>query len=364
MIHILVSGIGGPTPRSFSLALQKYSNIDTFRFVGTDINPLAYGLYQKNLFNSTYVIPRPEAPNYWDLIEEIVRKESIDMAIVLSELEVLAWSKRQKKGRLPCKALLPDPILAEVLFDKSKMTDLLDPLKLVPPSISFNRHLCDFSEIFRQLGSDFWVRSSSGTSGLGSLHIDGLESLQNWIQINPKVENFLGSQFLPGRNLACKLLYHDGKLIRSATGERVNYIMSKVAPSGITGNTSFGRLLNEPKLVEVAIKAMDYLFSVTGAPKHGFFTVDMKEDAEGNPLITEINIRHVAFTQCFAAGGANFAEDTVRLLTDDPSFDREYRQYQFEEGLIFLRDVDQEPILMLEKDLLSKDKVNELLMSK
>jgi carbamoyl-phosphate synthase large subunit len=182
------------------------------------------------------------------------------------------------------------------------------------------------------------------------------DALRNWVLINPGVDTFLASEFLPGRNLACKLLYFGGKLVRAACAERVNYIMAKVAPSGITGNTSFGRLLNEPQLVSVAEKAMDYLFKETGAAKHGFFTVDFKEDATGKPMITEINVRHVAFTQCFAAAGANFAEDTIRLLSGDSTFDTNYFQYVFSDGLIFLRDVDCNPILMLEKDLLINSK--------
>ena len=168
------------------------------------------------------------------------------------------------------------------------------------------------------------------------------------------MQTFIASKFLPGRNLACKMLYYNGKLLRTATAERVNYIMAKVAPSGITGNTSFGRLLNEPHLVEESKRAMDFLFKHTGAKQHGFFTVDFKEDENGKPYITEINVRHVAFTQCFAAAGANFASDTVRLLNDDPEFDLNYRMYEFEKDLIFLRDVDSLPILMKEKELLKK----------
>ena len=159
---------------------------------------------------------------------------------------------------------------------------------------------------------------------------------------------------MPGRNLACKMLYFDGKLLRTACAERVNYIMAKVSPSGITGNTSFGRLLNEPKLVDEGIRAMEHLFKHTNANKHGFFTVDFKEDESGKPYITEINVRHVAFTQCFAAGGANFCSDTLRLLNNDPDFDREYKMYEFEKDLIFLRDVDSLPILMKETELLTK----------
>ncbi|MBX2966874.1 MAG: hypothetical protein KF845_12060 [Cyclobacteriaceae bacterium] len=95
------------------------------------------------------------------------------------------------------------------------------------------------------------------------------------------------------------------------------------------------------------------MFEVSGAAKHGFFTADFKEDENEKPFITEINIRHVAFTQCFAAGGANFAEDTIRLLDGDATFDRNYKMYEFEKDLIFLRDVDSLPVLMKEGELLS-----------
>jgi hypothetical protein len=351
-MKILITGVGGPTPRSFSIALKKYSRYKTYELFATDINPLSIGLYQSDLFYKSYVIPKCNETTYWDKIEEIIKTHQIDLAVILPELEVMEWSKRAEEKKLPCKALLPGSKIASLLFDKAQMTDLLDSLDLVPPSIKFDRNCSDFSTIFNKLGTDFWVRSSSGTSGLGSLRVNGEESLKNWIQINPDIKTFLASKYLPGRNLACKLLYFNGKLIRSACGERVNYIMAKVAPSGITGNTSFGRLLNEPRLVVEATKAMDELFEVSGSLKHGFFTVDFKEDANGKPYITEVNVRHVAFTQCFAAGGANFAEDTIRIMDGDPNYDYNYKMYEFEKGLIFLRDVDSLPIMMREENLL------------
>lgn len=352
-MNILITGVGGPTPRSFAIALKKYSKYDFCNFIATDCNPLSIGLYQKDLFSKSYVIPNATDPYYWDAIENIVAKENIQIAVILPEVEVVEWSRREKEKELPCKVLLPSHAVAAILVDKSIMTELLEELEVVPPSVSFiPSDLVTIENVFEKLGYDFWVRSSSGTSGLGSLRVDSKEALSNWIQINPDVSHFLASKYLPGRNLACKLLYWEGNLVRSATGERVNYIMAKVAPSGITGNTSFGRLLNEPKLVETAVRAMDKIFEVTQAPKHGFFTVDFKEDENGKPFITEINVRHVAFTQCFAAGGANFAADTISLLTEDKDFDKTYKMYSFEPGLIFLRDVDSLPILMKETELL------------
>ena len=355
-MKILITGVGGPTPRSFAISLQKYSTYTNFEFIATDINPLSIGLYQKNLFKKSYVIPRATDPDYWDKIEKIIKENAIEFAVILPELEVIEWSKRKEKGTLPCKVLLPDYSMAELLVDKAKMTNLLEELDIVPKSVEFSRDEKQLERISNKLGYPYWVRSTSGTSGLGSLKIEDENSLKNWIHINPNVKMFLASTFLSGRNLACKLLYYEGKLVRAAVGERVHYIMAKVSPSGITGNTSFGRLLNEPELVEVALKAMDYMFQDTGAKKHGFFTVDFKEDEKGKPYITEVNVRHVAFTQCFAAGGANFAEDTIRLLDNDPDFERSFKLYEFEKDLIFLRDVDALPILMKEIELIRLNK--------
>ena len=38
-------------------------------------------------------------------------------------------------------------------------------------------------------------------------------------------------------------------------------------------------------------------------------------------------------------------------MSGDKSFDKAYKMYNFEPGTIFLRDVDAEPILMKESDL-------------
>lgn len=351
-MKILVTGVGGPTPRSFSISLKKYSTYKDFELIATDINPLAVGLYQNDLFEKSYIVPKATDSNYWCEIENIIKENNIEYAVILPELEVMEWSKRKKDGTLPCKVLLPDHSLSELLVDKARMTEMLEHLDIVPESVEFKRDEINLANISNKLGYPYWVRSSSGTSGLGSLKIEDENSLKNWIHINPNVETFLASKFLSGRNLACKMLYYEGKLLRAAIGERVNYIMAKVAPSGITGNTSFGRLLNDPEIFEAANVAMNYMFKQTGAEKHGFFTVDFKEDENGKPYITEVNVRHVAFTQCFAAGGANFAEDTVRLLDEDQTFDREFKLYEFEKDLIFLRDVDSLPIIMKETELL------------
>ena len=171
-MKILITGVGGPTPRSFAISLQKYSTYANYEFIATDINPLSIGLYQKDLFKKSYVIPKASDTHYWQVIESIIKENNIDYAVVLPELEVIAWSKRQGEGKLPCKVLLPDLVLAELLVDKAKMTEVLKGLDLVPKSVEFSRDDKNLKRISEQLGYPYWVRSTSGSSGLGSLQID------------------------------------------------------------------------------------------------------------------------------------------------------------------------------------------------
>jgi carbamoyl-phosphate synthase large subunit len=355
MYNILVTGVGGPTPRSFVRAVKWFGGEDgkQFRFIGADCNPLAYGLYEKALFDESFLLPRADHPQYWEKVNALIADQQIDGAIILPEVEVIEWAKNAtEKLAKSIKIHLPDPRLAVELVNKHRLHEMLKDTGYIPRFYQLIPGNYSFNQLREKVGDIFWVRSTEGSSGLGSLKIESEKALEQWIAINPGVSEFIASEFLPGRNMACKLLYFNGKLLRSACAERVNYIMAKVAPSGITGNTSFGRLLNEPNLVEQSIAAIEKIAANLGTSLNGIFTVDYKEDAQGNPKITEINIRHVAFNSSIAAGGANLPMDTLTaLFLKDPT-EMETIHYEFEEGLIFVRDVDGYPIVMKESDLL------------
>ncbi|MBS1495162.1 MAG: hypothetical protein JST55_16770 [Bacteroidetes bacterium] len=101
----------------------------------------------------------------------------------------------------------------------------------------------------------------------------------------------------------------------------------------------------------MSIKAIEKIAKENNTSLNGIFTVDYKEDADGNPKITEINIRHVAFTSSIAAGGANLPLDTLTALFLKNPEEMEVINYKFPDDLIFLRDVDSYPIVMKESDL-------------
>lgn len=362
-MNILVTGVGGPTPRSFvrAVKLSKNKLSHSLNFIGVDCDPLAYGLYDNTLFAKGYVVPRADEEDYWPVINDIVEKEAIHAAIIQPEEEVLEWSRNRHKLKRPVYVHLPNFKLASTLVNKHRLHKYLLGSNLIPKFKKINPTDYDYKEITDELGEVFWIRSTEGSSGLGSLKIDSESALAQWLSINQEVEEFIATEFLPGRNMACKMLYYGGELKRTACAERVNYIMAKVAPSGITGNTSFGRLINEPKLVEFSEKALNKISSDLGTGINGIFTVDYKEDREGNPKITEINIRHVAFTSSIAAGGANIPMDTIEAIFSEDHTSMKRIDYTYDASLIFLRDVDSEPIIMketeLKKYMLGKEKV-------
>ena len=351
---ILITGVGGPTPRSFVRAIKYFGGAykNSFEFVGVDSNPLAYGLYDKDLFCKTFVVPLATENRYWDAINSIIEDNAIDAAIILPETEVLEWSKNHDKLRKKIKLHLPDYKLAKELVNKYQLHTLLKDTGYVPGFLKLRLENYSFDTLKNTIGETFWVRCTEGSSGLGSLKINNPDVLTQWITMNPDVSEFIATEYLPGRNMACKLLYFNNKLLASACAERVKYIMAKIAPSGITGNTSFGRLLNEPGLVDISTDALNIISKKTGAGLNGIFTVDFKEDMHGKPKITEVNIRHVAFTSSIAAGGANLPLDTLRLLFNQENSNSETVHYTFREQYIFLRDVDAYPILIRESDLL------------
>jgi hypothetical protein len=356
MKNILVTGVGGPTPRSFvrAVKLSKDKFSKSMKFIGVDCNPLAYGLYDKALFDESYVVPRAEDNTYWEAINRIIENEKIDMAVILPEVEVLEWAKNRQNLNRPVKTHLPEYDLAITLVNKHRLHDLLGESDWVPRFSRVDPNNYDYSKISDEVGDLFWIRSTEGSSGLGSLKIESESALAQWISINGGVNEFIATEYLPGRNMACKMLYFDGKLKRTACAERVNYIMSKVAPSGITGNTSFGKLINEPELVNISEETLAYISNKVNSDLNGIFTVDYKEDAGGRPKITEINIRHVAFTSSMAAGGANIPYDTVKAMAEvNPLSNMKRIDYRYAEELIFLRDVDSEPIVMKQHDLLN-----------
>ena len=143
------------------------------------------------------------------------------------------------------------------------------------------------------------------------------------------------------------MLYYDGEYVKGAALECAQYVMANAAPSRVTGNTHLGRFLSDRRINEFCDRCIRYLEKQLDVRAHGILSFDLKEDSEGNLKVTEVNIRHMAYTGVMAHVGFDLIEDTIRIM-EDGNADRVARDpyHQYDKPYIFLRDVDTEPIVL------------------
>ena len=340
-MKVLITGACAVSARNVLRSLKMSKLFGNATFIGCDMCSILYGAYSGD-FDKLYKVPAVSSPNYRDMMEAILSKENPDAVMVIPEVEVLYWAKHP----FDVPFMVPDADFCEVAISKRKLFSLLKDTGLVPMSFDVKRTEV-FSDGFEApLPFPLWVRdASAGTaSGKGSFMAKNVDELKAWMGINPDIDSFQLSEYCPGGNYGVLCLFEKGKLLKLAIAERLEYIMAKVAVSGITGNTSKGRFLNDEAIKRNALKAIDLVCTATHTLMNGLVVVDMKADKNGDPKVTEINIRYVAYNCCLASAGFNLAEyHLLAILGRSFELSREV-EMTFPKNNLFLRDVDGIPI--------------------
>lgn len=340
-MKILITGACAVSARSVVRSLRKSPIFADCEFVGWDMATLLYGVYE-GLYDRLYKVPAVTSPDYRRVAEDILRRERPDAAVVVPEVEVLHWAERP----FPIPHIVPPAEFCRLAISKKLLFAALEETALIPQSFVVPREEILSPDYESPLGYPVWIRDcAAGTaSGKGSLKAENADELRAWVALNTGVGEFQLSEFLPGGNYGCFCLFKNGELKKSAIAERIEYIMAKVAVSGITGNTSKGRLLNDEKIRDTALGAIALLNKKAGTTMNGLVVVDMKADAAGTPKITEINIRHVAFSSSFANAGFNLAEAQLLCALGRESELSPEIEKIYPRGNLILRDVDGPPL--------------------
>lgn len=346
MKTILVTGIGGLTPRSITSIIRK--NHPGYHIIGVDANKKAIGFFMEGLLDEHYVCPRCSEEEYFPWLEKLIAEKNIDYAFVQPESEIVAWGDYfEKNGKFPCPVFMGCKKLSVSLKDKSIMADLLEGTDFIPKTIKVTQDNPRFEDVEKEIGFPCWIRATEGTGGLGSLKLEDMSSYKSWLFINSRIPEFTVSEFLTGRHLANEMLYYNGEYVKGAALECAEYVMANTAPSKVTGNTAFARFLNEDRINEFCDSCIKYLEKKLGVPAHGILSFDLKEDSKGNMKVTEVNIRHMAYAGVMARVGFDLIEDTIQIMEDGNADNVKRDQYHhYEKPYIFLRDVDVEPIVL------------------
>ena len=307
-MNILITCACGGVGRAVAKSLRISSRFKDAHLIGMDIAENKYALYE-GLFNRIYRVPSVIDKDYEFFTREIFEKEKIDLSIINHELEVQFWLNSD----FDIKSILPPRDFSRIAINKKRLHDALINTGLVTEYITISRDDIEKNNIRLEANKKYWIRDfqDSSSAGYGSFMIHDIEDIKAWMKINPQISEFLVTDFLPGRNLACSMFYINGELKKIAIQEKLRYILARVSISGVTGIASESRLINDKNVRNVAEESVTYINDLTGEKMQGIITVDLKEDEIGEAKVTEINLRNIVACSGFAIGGVNFAEAQV-----------------------------------------------------
>ncbi|MBO6575838.1 MAG: ATP-grasp domain-containing protein [Rhodothermales bacterium] len=311
MRRILVTGAGGNAARNFIASLRMAP--EPFYIVGTDTNTFHLACTDSD---ASYVVPRCDDPGYEEALLAIVAMERVSLIHPQPDSEV-GWLS-EHRDHFPGLLFLPEHADVVACQDKMHCNRMLAAAGVpAPRSIRVHAHL-DFEDSVRTLmgrSGKVWVRAIRGAGSRAALPVTTGEQAFNWVRYwaanrASATTDFMLSTFLPGAEFAFQSVWYDGELLTSMARERTEYLMGNLMPSGQSSSPSIARTVHRDDVNEIASAAVR---AVSPKP-HGIYCVDLKEDDDGTPSVTEINTgRFFTTSNFFAAAGSNMPYYYVRL---------------------------------------------------
>jgi biotin carboxylase len=311
MRRILVTGAGGAAAANFVHSLRLAP--EPFFVVGTDTSKYHLELAP---VDARYLLPRADDPEYLDELNVVVEAEGVELVHPQPEQEVLVLARNRERVRAA--TLLPRAESVALCQDKAAFATHVAEAGLPAPRFAradSEEALAEATRSILELREKAWVRAVRGAGARASLPVSSPEQAVAWVRYWSEMRglsaaDFMVSEFLPGREFAFQSVWRDGELVTSAARERLEYVFGHLMPSGQSSSPSVARTVHRSDVNELAARAVE----AVDRRATGVFCVDLKEDEEGTPLVTEINAGRFFTTSNFLAeAGANMPYEYVRL---------------------------------------------------
>ena len=261
-------------------------------------------------------------------IARIGERENVDLVIPSSDPEVELLSDH--RDALAGRVFLPPKAVIDLCRNKCELAAFLARHDVPVPASFPVTSLEALDGIFEKLAwaPRVWCRVRTGSRSRGAAPVTHASQARAWIEhwrtlrgIDPAL--FMLAEYLPGRDFFCQSLWRAGRLVLVKTCERVSYFGGENTPSGVSSLYSLAKTVVDERVVDVSSRALRALDpTITGT-----FGVDLKENADGIPCVTEINAGRLFFgmTTIGSLGRHDMAACYVRLaLDEDLVFDEPY----------------------------------------
>jgi len=316
MKRILLLGAGGSAGINFVQSLR--ASPEKFFIVGTDINK--YHIHLPDI-DEREIVPMCTSDGYVDRINELIEKYSITFVHPQPDVEVEVLGAN--RNHIKAKTMLPTNQTIERCRNKMNANRILAANGIPVPKSYLIENASDIPRLFNELygiSKKVWVRAVRGAGSKAALPVYTPDQLMNWIFYwisSKKMEtnDFMMSEYLPGKEFAWQSVWKDGELIVSQARERVEYLFGNLNVSGQSSSPSVARTVHREDVNQIATSA------VRAIDEHatGVFCLDMKENGLGIPCITEINAgRFFTTSYFFSKLGCNMPHIYLKLGYDEP----------------------------------------------
>jgi len=277
-------------------ALKSLMMSDGLEIVVADSDPLAPGLH---FGFKSFLLPSIEDERFFPCLEEMLVTENVDVFIPCLDTFLIPVARnRSRLERLGVKVMISPEESIELSRDKWKMYERLKGKVPMPYS------WVDAGEI-PDAEFPLFVKPRDGSGSINAYRVDSREELIFYME---RLDNMIIQEYLPGREFTVDCITDlDGNLIASSPRERIK------TKAGIC---TISRTVDYPELDEIAemiAKEIDM---------SGPFFFQVKEDKEGKPKVTELNIRLAGTMALTTEAGVNIPLlATMMLLGEDVKTD-------------------------------------------
>ena len=293
------------------------------RIVGVD---MAFDPTVLQMVDAFYQVPSASAPDYVDRLLEICKKENVDVVLPFMSAELLPLIDRKIDfEKVGIKVSVSDRASVEITTNKYSFYEFLKDHGLSVPRFALVRKADDLLSACEACGypsNAVCVKATelSGSRGIRIVKPDvsrfdllfhekpnsfftTMEDLQATLHERNEMPEMMAMEYLPGMEGSVDLIAENGKILYMAYRESTVNLHS-IPQAGV--------LKDNPEAYVIAEKVVKAL-NFTGSAD-----LDFKNDANGLPVLMEINPRIAATMRIFKEGGMNLPYLRIKHLLGEP----------------------------------------------
>lgn len=317
-LTVLVSACGAQFMPGLADCL-KNNGERNIRIIGVDMEIDKTVL---QMVDKLYQVPRATDTSYVDTLLEICKKEHVDVVMPFMSAELLPLIDRKSEFEaIGTKVSVADRQSVEITTNKFRFYQFMKDHGLAVPKFAPVRKASELLAACEACGypqNAVCVKATelSGSRGIRIINpniskfdllfgekpnsfFTTMDDLQATLEERPEMPEMMAMEYLPGAEGSVDLLASNGKILYM--GYRESNVNLHSIPQVAT-------LSENREAYEIAEKV------VAALKLDGNADLDFKCDAEGNPVLMEVNPRIAATMKIFAEGGMNLPYLRIKQL--------------------------------------------------